>query len=67
MKENDKQFIANIEQKKKHKFFTLSQRSDLLNEGKLSNRFVTAGTTISTNKFVRASQEEKTKEVENVF
>lgn len=45
-----------IEEKRKHRVQSLNQRSDVLNEGKLASRFVSAGASVSTNKFVRAGQ-----------
>ena len=49
------------EQKKMHRIHNVSQRSDILNEGKLASRFVSATSNVSTNKFVKSGQEESTK------
>ena len=45
------------EEKRKPKIFSLNQRSDVLGEVKLANKFKSSS--IGSNKFVRASQEDK--------
>ena len=55
LKDKDKTLISASEGKAKHKIQSIAKRSDLLGEGKLANRFVSA-TSVSSNNFVRSGQ-----------
>ena len=60
LQEKDKKLVVASEEKPKHKIHSIHKRSDLLGEGVLGSRFVSASSAISSNKFVRSGQESKT-------
>ena len=60
LKETEKSFIMGAEEKKKHRIHNVNQRSDVLGEGKLASKFKSSS--LSTNNFVRGSQEDKSHE-----
>ena len=56
LEEKDKKLVVASEEKPKHKIHSINKRSDLIGEGRLGSRFVSASAGVSSNKFVRAGQ-----------
>ena len=56
LQEKDKKLVVASEEKPKHKIHAINKRSDLLGEGNLGSRFVSASSVICSNKFVRSGQ-----------
>jgi hypothetical protein len=65
MKTGEKELVAAADEKR-HKIYTMNKRTDIQSEGKLSSKFVAAGS-LCSNKFVRGGQEEQMKTLEQVF